>query len=311
MISANGRRSAGFSLPPVFPDGEFDIPLIRSVVSRAEFLGYESLWTQEQIIGRSQSLEPLALLSYVASITQRVRLGVSVIVLPHRNPLQLAKLLSTIDILSHGRLTVGVGLGNGINEAFGISSERRVRRFTDVLQSMMALWTSKEASYEGELIRFTNVFQEPKPIQKPHPPLWFGARSSKALERAVKYADGWMGAGSSTPKDFRRQLGEINRMLEKSGRDPATFTISKRLYVAIDDDEARAETRLCDWFSHNYGNAQLGNKVSVWGPAERVYEIIDEFLDLGIQHILLNPVFDYDEHLEALARYGNPDIDND
>ena len=100
-------------------------------------------------------------------------------------------------------------------------------------------------------------------------------------------------------------------MLEQAGRDPASFTISKRLYVAIDDDEVRAEARLRDWFGHNYGNAALGNKVSVWGSAEHVYEVVDEFLDLGLQHILLNPVFDYHEHVEALARYGNPANDTD
>ncbi len=83
----------------------------------------------------------------------------------------------------------------------------------------------------------------------------------------------------------------------------ATFTLSKRLYVAIDDDADRAERRLQEWFGHNYGNAEMGSKVSVWGPAERVYEAIDGFIDAGAEHMLLNPVFDYEEHLDALARY--------
>ena len=104
-------------------------------------------------------------------------------------------------------------------------------------------------------------------------------------------------------EDFGQQIAEIRGMLERADRDPATFTLSKRLYVAIDDDADRAERRLQDWFGHNYGNPEMGSKVSVWGPAERVYEAIDGFIGAGAQHLLLNPVFDYEEHLEGLARY--------
>jgi len=304
MASANGRVPVGFSLPQVFPDGNFDLALIQRVAQKAEALGFDSLWTQEQIVGKSQSLEPLALLSYLSAVTETIRLGVSIIVVPHRNPIQLAKLLSTIDVLSEGRLIAGVGLGNGMNPAFGIPTERRVRRFTEVLEVMQALWAPGETNYAGEFYTLEGISQEPKPVQQPHVPLWFGSRVEAALERAVKYGDGWMGAGSSTVEDFGQQVGQIGGMLERADRDPATFTLSKRLYVAIDDDDAdRAERRLQEWFGHNYGNAEMGSKVSVWGPAERVYEAIDGFIDAGAEHMLLNPVFDYEEHLDALACY--------
>ena len=303
MASDNDRVPVGFGLPQIIPDANFDLALIKRVAQKAEELGYDSLWTQEQIVGRSQSLEPLALLTYLAALTDRVRLGVSIIVLPHRNPVQLAKSLATMDVLSEGRLIVGVGLGNGINPAFGIPAERRVLRFTEILEAMLALWAPGEAHYQGELITLDGVPQEPKPVQQPHPPLWFGSRVRAALERAVKYGDGWMGAGSSTVEDFGRQVAEIGEILERADRDPASFTLSKRLYVAIDDDADRAERRLQDWFGHNYGNAEMGSQVSVWGPAERVYEGIDGFIEAGAQHVLLNPVFDFEEHLDALARY--------
>ena len=303
MANGSGRVPVGFSLPQVFPDGNFDLALIRQIARKAEALGFDSLWTQEQIVGASQSLEPLALLTYLSALTERVRLGVSIIVLPHRNPVQLAKSLATIDVLSEGRLIAGVGLGNAVNPAFGIPTERRVRRFTEVLEAMKALWAPGLGSYQGELIQFQDVPQEPKPVQQPHPPLWFGSRATAALERAVAHGDGWMGAGFSTVEDFGQQISELGEILERAGRDPATFTLSKRLYVAIDDDADRAERRLQDWFGHNYRNPGMGSKVSVWGSAERVYEAIDGFMDAGAQHILLNPVFDYDEHLDALARY--------
>jgi alkanesulfonate monooxygenase SsuD/methylene tetrahydromethanopterin reductase-like flavin-dependent oxidoreductase (luciferase family) len=196
-----------------------------------------------------------------------------------------------------------VGLGGQIHPAFGLPAERRVRRFTEVLEAMLALWAPGEADYAGELITLAGVPQAPKPVQQPHPPLWFGSRVTAALERAVRYGDGWMGAGSSTVEDFGHQIVEIKEILERADRDPATFTLSKRLYVAIDDDADRAERRLQDWFAHNYGNPEMGSQVSVWGSAEHVYETIDGVIDAGAQHLLLNPVFDFDEHLEALARY--------
>ena len=234
----------------------------------------------------------------MAALTERVRLGVSIIVLPHRNPVHLAKSLATMGVLSQGRVIAGVGLGNEVHPTFEIPGERRVRRFTEVLEAMQALWAPGEARYAGELIRLDGVPQEPKPVQQPHPPLRFGSRVTAALAQAVKYADGWMGAGSSTVEDFGQQIAELRGMLERGDRDPATFTLSKRLYVAIGDDADRAERRLQEWFAHNYGNPGVGSKVSVWGPAERVYEAIDGLIESGAQHVLLNPVFEYDEHME-------------
>lgn len=301
MAKEFGGVPVGFGLPQVFPNGEFDLTLIREVALKAESLDYDSLWTQEQIVGKSQSLEPLSLLSYLSALTERIRLGVSVLVLPHRNPVQLAKLIASMDVLSEGRLIVGVGLGNAMNPAFGVPAERRVRRFTEVVEAMKALWTPGEAHYRGELFPLDGVPQEPKPVQRPHPPLWFGSRAPAALERAVRHGDGWMGAGSSTPDDFRTQRAQIHELLERHDRDPATFTLSKRLYVAIDEDSDRAEQRLREWFGHNYGNPEMGTAVSVWGPLSRIEEEVGRFVDAGAEHLLLNPVFDFHEHLDALA----------
>ena len=198
MTQGGGYTGAGFAIPQVFPDVDIDLDAIRSTAERAEELGYDSLWTQEQIVGSSQSLEPVVLLSYLAGITTTIRLGVSVIVLPNRNHVQLAKALSGVDLLSGGRLTVGVGLGGGHVPAFGISEGRRVRRFIEALQVMDALWTQDAASYDGQLYSLTDVPMQPKPVQRPRPPVWFGARTENALRRAVRHADGWMGPGSSS-----------------------------------------------------------------------------------------------------------------
>lgn len=295
---------AGFALPQVFPDGAIDVAVIREIAVKAETAGYDSLWTQEQLVGRSQSLEPIALLSYVASFTTVARLGVSILVLPVRDPLTLAKSLASLDVLSGGRLIAGVGLGGEWDSgAFGIPPGRRVRRFLDVLQAIDALWQQEDPQFEGEFFQLRGTQMHPKPLQKPRPPIWFGARSEAAIRRAVRHGDGWMGPGSSSAEAFRGHVVAVREALERAGRDPASFAISKRVYLAIDDDADRAERRLRAWFAHNYENAEMATAVSIWGPAEHCYEQIDELIDAGAQHLLMNPVFDYEQHIEALQRY--------
>lgn len=303
-----GFSGAGFAVPQVFPDGNVDLAVIRDVSTRAEQLGYDSLWTQERIIGASVSLEPLALLSYLAAVTEKIRLGVSVLVLPLRSPPQLAKTLATIDVLSEGRLIVGVGLGgsDATAPAYGMEPGRRVRRFNEALGLIDALWKNETVEFEGELYSLSGGAMAPKPVQKPRPPVWFGARAEAAIKRAAKYGDGWMGPGSSSADDFRESVGILRSALEAEGRDPAGYPVSKRVYVAVDDNADRAERRLTDWFGHHYGNREMAARVSIWGTAEHCYEQIDAIVDAGAEHLLLNPVFDYDEHLDALQRYTRP-----
>lgn len=304
MTLPEGFR-AGFAAPQVFPEGPVDLARIRDIATKVEAAGYDSLWTQDVTFGRTRSVEPVTLLSYLAAITKRVRLGVSVLVLPARNPVQLARSLAAVDVLSEGRLNVGVGLGATWDEAaYGIPHDRRVRRFIEVLGVMDALWTQEEPRFEGEFFRVDGMPFEPKPVQRPRPPIWFGATAERAIRRAVRLGDAWMGPGSSTPDDFPGYVTLLRQALEDADRDPSTFPISKRVYVAVDDDADRAERRLRDWFAHNYGDPDMAPRVAIWGPAERCFERIDEFIEAGATHLLLNPVFDFEEHVDALRRYA-------
>ena len=304
------KVSWGISVPQVFFDGPIDMPLIKRWAERAEALGYESLWTQEQITGTVPILEPVVLLSYLAAITERVRLGTSVIVAPLRNPVQLAKSLSSLDHLSAGRLIVGLGLGGNPNDLppFGITPERRVRRFTEIIDVMKALWTQPETHFQGKFWQLDGIKMEPKPVQKPHPPIWLGARHSNALKRTVRHADGWMGAGSSDTESFVTAVGQVRMYLEESGREPASFAVSKRVYVAVDNNEQRAESRLKEWFGKRYGNAGMASQVSVWGSAARCTAELAKVTEAGAEMVLLNPAFDDMEHLEILAQEVIPNI---
>ncbi len=305
-----GKVSWGISIPQVFFDGPIDMPLIERWSKRAESLGFESLWTQEAITGAVPILEPVTLLSYLAAITEKVRLGTSVIVAPLRNPIQLAKSLGSLDHMSRGRLTVGLGLGGNPNDIppYGLSSEKRVRRFTEIIDVMKALWTQPEAHFQGEFWQLNGLKMEPKPLQKPHPPIWLGARHINALRRAVRHGDGWMGAGSSDTASFVTAVDQTKMYLEEADRDPGSFTISKRVYVAVDNDEDRAEGRLKEWFGKRYGNADMASQVSVWGSTAKVTEKLAKVTGSGAEMVLLNPAFDDMEHLDALAEEVIPNL---
>src|SRR5437879_1554252 len=214
-LMASAHTPCGIEIPQVFFDGPVDMEHIRTFVTKAETLGYDRLRLQERIIGSFIMLEPVSLLSYIAAITTKLRLGTSVILLTLRNPIQLAKSFATLDCMSGGRAVLGVGLGGGHlgshEEVFGYSREKRVTRFTEAVQVMKLLWTEPKATFQGSFWNFKDVSMEPKPIQKPHLPLWFGGHHENALRRAVKYGNGWMGVGSSSSSAFIRETDIIRR----------------------------------------------------------------------------------------------------
>jgi probable F420-dependent oxidoreductase len=302
-LSIADKSRIGIASPHIFPDGKVDMELVRRFVRRAEELGYSSLWTQERITGSPTAIDPVTFLSYIAGQTSIARIGVSVVVLPRHNPIHLAKQMASIDQLSGGRLIVGVGLGGNANDLlqYGIPTERRVSRFVEHIEIMKALWTQTPVRYSGDFYELDNVNIEPKPVQKPHPPLWFGAGVEASLRRAVRYGDGWMGAGSSGRDSFERNLVMIKGLLADEGRTQAEFPISKRIYLAVDDDEARALKRLREWSGYYYGSADLAERVGMWGSAARVQEQLVAWSEAGVDEFLLNPVFDMEMHLEKLA----------
>jgi len=293
----------GISIPQTFEQSVVDVELIRKFVVRAEALGYDSLWVQEQMISDAAILEPVALLTYVAALTSRVRLGTAVLLTVVRNPVELAKTLATIDQLSGGRLIVGVAIGGETtpHEIFGVPREQRARRFIEGLKVMKALWNEPKATVSGDFWNFTDVAMEPKPAQKPHPPIWFGARTELALKRAARLGDGWMGPGSSSSAEFVRHMELIKRLLDEAKRDPATFSISKRVYIAIDDNRDIAEQRLRRWFGARYKSPDMAPRVSIYGSRTECVDKLGALVRAGAQHLLLDPVYDHVEQMELLA----------
>ena len=297
------RVPLAVSIPQTFPSGPIDPERIRRYLARAEALGFTGAWVVEQVVGTIPSLEPIDLLTFAAAVTQRLRVGAAVLLTALRTPLHTAKSLATLDQLSGGRLDVGVGLGGqpAVYPAFGLSAERRAARFAEGVILMKRLWTEPRVTFDGEFYRLKDLPMEPKPRQRPHPPIWFGGHHPDALRRAVALGDAFMGAGSASTATFAAEVGLLRRALEAAKRDPVTFPVAKRVYIAVDDDRARAGRRLTEWFGGFYHRPQLAEEVSVWGSAEQCAEGLRAVVAAGAGMLMLNPVFDDEEQLERFA----------
>ena len=302
-MKLSDKIKLGTSIPQAFMEGPVDMDVVRKIVIRSEDLGFESLWTSSSVLGGSPSLEPTGLLHYVAGLTHKVRLGVSVLVFPLHSPVTIAKSFASLDQVSGGRAIVGLGLGSVDDAygAFGLTSARRVKRFEEGIQVMKSLWTQSNTNHANEFLHLESAMMEPKPLQKPHMPLWIGGGHHNVLRRSVRLADGWMGAGASSNSDFKERVGIIKDMIDESDRDPDSFTISKRIYIAVDSKESRAIERLSRWTGTVYGNAEMASDIAVWGSPEKCSEILNDVASVGVDHLLIHPVFDFEEQLEAVA----------
>ena len=304
-MSADNTLLFGIGAPQVHTHLPVDLEEIRRYIERAEALGFHSLWVQEQagLRAAAGALEGVSMLSYAAALPRRIRLGNAVFLINLRNPIQLAKSLASLDQLSQGRLIVGVGLGGvtRLYEAYGLSPEHRVSRFVEALTLMKKLWTEENFTFEGKFWQLKNASLAPRPFQKPHPPVWFGANSPAALKRAVKHGSGFIGAGSSSSGDFKSKVQTVLSALAEAKKDSADFMIGKRVYLAVDRDRERAAKRLREWFGLFYGQADLADRVAVWGSAEECVERLREIVAAGARLLLLNPVFDMMEQMEVLA----------
>jgi probable F420-dependent oxidoreductase len=296
--------SFAISIPQLFADGAFDPAGFRTYMERAEALDFESAWTSEQVLGPAPILGAVETMTYAAACTERLRLGCAVFVFPLHNPVQLAKSLSTLDQLSRGRIEVGVSTGGPSRpfSAFDADPSTFVARFSEGLALMRTLWTEREFDFDGRFWRLERGSMEPKPFQKPAPPVWIGASHPNALRRAVRLADGFIGAGSTTTTQFAEHVQIVRAALAETGRDPSGFRIAKRVYLGVDDDAERGRRRVEAALDERYGGP-LGRlaAVAVSGPPAAVAHGLREVAEAGAELILLNPMFDDAEQMERLA----------
>lgn len=245
------------------------------VAQKAEELGYHSLWLGDHIVipekieaaypysadgaagfpRRAPFPDPFVLLGGLALATSRILLGTSVIVIPYRNPLAVAKAVATVDLLSHGRFQFGVGVGwlkeefDALGEDFG----RRARQTREYLHIMKAVWQAEPASFSGEFLTFSDIHNVPLPVQKPHPPIIFGGESLPALKRVADLGDGWQ-PGTASLKVLSKSVPQLQALMAERGRDYSDLYISA---------------------------------LSAAGPLLRKPEVIPQLGELGVRELIL------------------------
>jgi probable F420-dependent oxidoreductase len=240
----------GFYLPTRGPTATSEA--LATLVQRGEALGFHAVVIADHLVfpveihskypytvggafpGHGDALDQLALMAFVAAKTRTLRLVTSVMILPYRNPVVTAKTLATIDVLSGGRVTVGVGVG-WLREEFEAlhapDFDRRGAVSNEYLQIFKTLWTQDPATFRGEFYQFNALRCLPHPLQKPHPPIWIGGHSRAALRRAAQYGDGWHPVGANPavplrPAELQAALDDLRRLTDAAGRDFAALSIS-------------------------------------------------------------------------------------
>jgi alkanesulfonate monooxygenase SsuD/methylene tetrahydromethanopterin reductase-like flavin-dependent oxidoreductase (luciferase family) len=291
----------GMSLPHRSPDPIAE-GVVRTVAQRADELGFADLWVTNNTVDDIGCFDSWTVLTWAAALTTRIRLGVSVMVLPTYHPVHVAHVVATLDQLSGGRTTVGVGLGPVEKYPFfQVPAARRVTRFTESIEIMRALWTGDHITYEGEIHDLHGAHLGTRPVQQPAPPIWLGSFHPAALRRAARLGDGWMGAGGSGTAAFAAAVPELLAALDVEGRDRGAFPISKRVFLSVHDDGAVARTEVERWFTAAYRNPALTDQAGVFGTPDDVGEQLEALVAAGATHLLLNPVTRYDEQLDVLA----------
>jgi probable F420-dependent oxidoreductase len=291
----------GMSLPHRSPE-PIDMATVRRVAERAEALGFSDLWVTENTLDHVFSFDPGLILTYAAAVTTRIRLGVAVVVLPTHNPSHVASQFATLDYVSNGRAILGLGLGREHHYAeFQIPKAHRLTRFREGVDILKALWTQPKVDYAGSIYKLEGAGMVIRPVQKPHPPIWLGGNHPDAVRRAAKLGDGWMAAGGSTTGEFGKSVQILRAELDKLGRNPATFPISKRVFLSVAERPEVAKAELDRWFSIVYrrpGGADAGD---IHGTPAQVREQLEALVAAGANHLLVNPVGRHVEQVEALA----------
>lgn len=291
----------GVSLPHRSPD-TIRMDTVHTVAQRAEALGFHDLWVTENTLDHVNCFDPVVVLTYAAAVTSRIRLGASVVVLAVHSPQMVAHQWATLDYVSNGRAILGVGLGREHHyREFEVPVEGRVRRFREEVELIRALWTQDKVSFQGRFYHLEGATMNPKPVQKPHLPLWMGVGHPDAVRRTAQLADGWMGSGGSSIAEFGQSVPILKAALAERGRDVASFPISKRLFMAVDDNPAVARAELHRWFTEVYHNPAGTEASGIYGTREQVRDRLEEVIALGANHLLLNPVSRHAEQVEALA----------
>ncbi len=288
---------------------------LRSLAQRAEDLGYDSIWVSDHIIlphdvksfypyaedgvatfkPDQPYYEPIATLNFLAGCTQRVRLGTHVLIVPYRNPVTTAKQLSTLDVLSEGRVILGIGVGWMEEEfqALGLDTYPVRGAVTDeYLRLYKELWTKDLAEFDGEYYKLSGAGFEPKPVQKPHIPIWVGGHTGPAIRRAAQLGDGWMPIGLRPPailepEEMAAKISRLRTLTARAGRPEDAVDVTFSTNVVFEEPAGRDRRMMS-------------------GRPEQIAADLRQYQDLGVKNFIIGFAGDeaaaLQENMERFSR---------
>ncbi|MPZ14513.1 MAG: LLM class flavin-dependent oxidoreductase [Chloroflexi bacterium] len=297
---SGSSRSGGSTTrrSPTMPDIGLSIPLAAPDVQprtalefarRAEAAGAHSVWTLDRLV--FSNMEPLVALAAVAATTTHVRIGTCVLLAALRPPALLAKTIASLDQLSGGRMTLGIGVGSRPDDfsAVGVPFEHRGGRVEELVRILRLAWSGEPLTHAGKCFELDVGPVGPRPIQ-PHVPIWLGGSAESALKRIARIGDGYIGSSSGGAEGFRANWGQVQRYAEAVGRDPASITPAALVYACVDDDRARAEDRVAAYFAHYYGAGRRSSGGGIAGPPDVCVRALQEYIDAGVQTLIIGSV---------------------
>ena len=298
-MSVGGLRfGVQLSLKP--PHEQFDL------VRRIEALGFDSVWSGDHVSFHNPMYESLTLLAGYVPITSRLRLGTAVYLLALRPPAIAAKITSTLDVLSGGRLIFGVGVGGENPKEFelcGVPHAERGARVSEAIDVVRTLWRDTPATFKGRFTNFEGVSIDPKPVQKPGPPIWIGGRSDAALARAGRQGDGWV-SYVVQPERYAQSLDKIRSVAAAAGRKLEGFAAAHLAFVTVGRDYESAKAVWAEALTKRYAQnfEPLARKYGIIGTPEQCVEAIERFRAAGCNYVILNPIGPATQEREQVER---------
>ena len=301
-------QQIGVSLTGSFPQGVPAIGEMLDNARRVERLGFDALWSGDHLIMYNPIMDVMTVLATFAAITERVKLGTAVYLMPLRHPIAIAKQVTSLDLLSGGRFIFGVGVGGEIAREFdavGVPVRERGRRTDEGLEILTRVLSADHVTYEGKHYQIHDVTLLPRPQQQPYPPIWVGGRSDAAVHRAARYGRCWLGYLVSSQR-LREAMQKIQDMAPTYGRNPAEIQGGMLLFTAIARDYETAREMAIANLSRRYNQPfdHLVERYCAIGTPEQCLEKIQTYSDAGMTNLIFGftcPAAQVPEQIEWCA----------
>ena len=283
-----------------------DLP---ELVRLLDALGFDSIWSGDHVAFAGPILDPLMQLAQAAALSERLKIGTAVYLLPLRHPSPVAKQVATLDTISNGRVIFGVGVGGEFPLEFalcGVPVEERGARLSEGIRVLRKLWSGEAVANDGRFYPFPEVAIQPPPAQPGGPPIWCGGRADPALRRAGQLADGWM-SYVVDPERYRRSLETIAAAAADAGRTLDRFGTSHLLFVRLDKDRESALAFAAEFLSVRYAMdfSRAAERYCALGTAAEVAEAIRAFHTAGMRHLVVNTLAPESEKAAHLQRFAD------